>query len=153
MSPARAALALCLCLGAAGTALAQRVPKGKPALVVSPAGSATCEFRLVRGSNDGAGTAAALKDVEARLSAHGFNSYALQESVTHAVRPGEAAMAPLKGADVQFRLDEFSFARPGRFSARVSAGSASGLFSVDTGDTLTWALPADPGSILVFSCR
>jgi len=152
VSPRRAAFGLLLCLGA-GTALAQRAPKGKPALVISAAGSATCEFRLVRGSNEGAGTAAALKDAEARLSRYGFSSYALQESVTHAVRPGEAAMAPLKGADVQFRLDEFSFAQPGRFSARVSAGSASGLFSVDTGDTITWALPGDPQSILVFTCK
>jgi hypothetical protein len=62
-------------------------------------------------------------------------------------------MAPLKTADVRFRLDEFTAARPGRFSARVTAGTASGLFSVETGDTVTWALPGDPESILVFTCR
>ena len=152
MIPRRAAAGLLLCL-AAGTALAQRTPKGKPALAVSSAGSATCEFRLVRGSNEGSGAPAALKDAEARLSRYGFTSYALRESVTHAVRHGEPAMAPLKTADVRFRLDEFTAARPGRFSARVTAGTASGLFSVETGDTVTWALPGDPESILVFTCR
>jgi hypothetical protein len=152
VSPRRAALVLLLCLGA-GTALAQRAPKGKPALQVSAAGSATCEFRLVRGSNDGAGTSAALKDAEARLSRYGFSSYALRESVTHAVRPGEAAMSPLKGADLQFRLDEFTAARPGRFAARVSTGTSSGLFSVETGDMITWPLPGDPESILIFTCK
>jgi hypothetical protein len=153
VSSGRALLPLCLCL-LAGTAAAQRAPRGKPALAVSPAGSATCEFKLVHGSNDGSGTPAPLKDLEARLARHGFNSYALRESVSHALHAGDAAMAPLRtAADLQFRLDEFSSSRPGRFSGRVMAGAGTSLFSVDTGDLVTWALPGDPGSILVFTCR
>lgn len=153
MSPRRALLSLSLCL-LAGTALAQRAPRGKAALVVSPAGSATCEFKLVRGSNDGAGTPATLRDLEARLARHGFNSYALRESVSHAVHAGDAALAPLRTAgDLQFKLDEFSSTRPGRFSGRVVAGASTSLFSVDTGDLVSWALPGDPESILVFTCR
>ena len=153
MSPRRALLPLSLCL-LAGTALAQRAPRGKAALVVSPAGSATCEFKLIRGSNDGAGTPAALRDLEARLARHGFNSYALRESVSHAVHAGDAAMAPFRTAgDVQFKLDEFTAARPGRFSGRLLAGAHTSLFSVETGDLVTWALPGDPESILAFTCR
>ena len=153
MSPGRALLALSACL-LGGPATAQRAPRGRPALAVSPAGSAYCEFRLVRGSSDGTGTAAALKDVEARLARFGFGSYALRESVTHPVRAGDAAMAPLRTAgDLQFKLDEFSSTRPGRFSGRVMAGTTTSLFSVDTGDVVTLALPGDPEAILLFTCK